>query len=273
MAGFVDRALLQLHQPAALEDLLKGSADGPYPHLERLITTVFGETTASIDRIEDISVIDAEPCVQIPAVTRIRGTFTTSQPAYAQSEARGELAVPGGPWAHLIARTLLRVVIETDDGGIESVVMSSIDNITDLADFASRFRYIDLPAFLNARKITTVEQLRDAAQYLLAEIRLTQPPQFDPNDPTNSYSVEVDVACTVLAELDLAAGLMAARDLMTAGSERAPGPGNPVLGVAQHPFAVAVIFPQAQGQAHPTSAQVDALFAKAGVLPLFANPP
>lgn len=274
MAGFVDRALLQLHEIAALERLLKGSTAGPYPHLERLITSVFDDSTVGIDRIEDVTVLSAEPFVKIPATTAIRGTLTTSQPTYAQSEARAELTAQNGPWAHLIARALLRVVIEADAGVIESVAMSSIDNITDLDDFASRFRYIDLPAFLGAHKITTVEQLRESAQYLLAEIRLAQPPPFDPSDPANSYDVELDIAFAICGELDLAAGLVAARQLAAAGTSRAPGPRNDVLGVARHAFAVAVIFPQIPGAGRqPTAAQVDALFAAAGVLPLFVDPP
>lgn len=274
MVGFVDRALLQLHEIAALEGLLKRSATGPYPHLERLITAVFDESAVSIDRVDDVTVLSVEPVVRIPATTAIRGTLTTSQPIYAQSEVRAELTAQNGPWAHLIARALLRVVIEADAGGIESLVMSSIDNITDLADFASRFRYIDLPAFLGAHKITTVEQLRESAQYLLAEIRLAQPPPFDPGDPSNSYAVELDVAFAICGELDLAAGLVAARQLIAAGISRAPGPRNDVLGVARNAFAVAVIFPQMPGGGQqPTAAQVDALFAAAEVLPLFANPP
>jgi hypothetical protein len=273
MAGFVDRALLQLHEAAALEGLLRGSAPAPYPHLKRLIAAVFDDGPASVDRIDDVSVLSIDPFVQIPATTAIRGTLTTSQPTYAQSEVRGELIAHYGPSAHLIARVLLRVVVETDAGGIESVVMSSIDNVTDLDDFASRFRYIDLPAFLSAHKITTVEQLRESAQYLLAEIRLARPPAFDPDDPANSYAVEVDIAFAICGELDLAAGLAAGRELAAAGVSRAPGPRNDVLGVAGRPFAVAVIFPRSQGQSGPSTAQVDALFGAAGILPLFANPP
>lgn len=273
MAGFVDRALLQLHQPAALETLLKASSAAPYPRLQRLITAVFGEQGTSIDRVDDISVAAVEPFVRIPITTALRGALTTTQPAYAQTEARAELTGASGCWAHLIAKTLLRVVVQTDGSGIESVVMSSIDDITDLDDFASRFRYLDLPSFLRERRITTVEQLRESAHYLLAEIRLKRPPALDPDDPANSYRVEVDVAVTIVADLDLAAGLQAARELEAAGESRAPGPASDVLGVARRPYATAVVLPQPVASGDPSEAQIDALFAQAGVLPLFANPP
>lgn len=272
MAGFVDRALLQLHDPAALRRLLTNNQPGPYDRLRRLVTAVFENESATVDQVLDASVLSTAPMVGIPLKHRVQGTLTTTQPAYARSELCGDLQRTDGPWAHLMARLVLRVAIAVDGAAIDSVIISSIDDITDLNDFASRFRYLDLPAFLAAHRIETVEQLREAAQYLLAEIRLKQPPAFDPNDPANAYDVRIDLALTVMEELDLSAGLIAAQQLVSAGAGRSPGPSNEVLGTARNAFAVATVFPRLQGGQVSVGA-VDALFAKAGVLPLFANPP
>lgn len=272
MSGFVDRALLQLHDPAALTTLLTGGAAAPYPRLARLITTLYDTDAATIDHVQAVTVASTEPMVQIAVRTRICGTFTTSQPAHGLSDLRADLTAGDGPWAHLLAHVSLHVAIEVDPGGIESVVMTSIENITSLADFASRFRYLDLDAFLATHKITTVEQLQEAAQYLLAEVRLKPPPAFDPQSEANAYDVAVPLAITIVEEADLAAGLTAARQLLDAGKNQPPAPASAVLGAAHGAYAVAVVLP-AKGPPPPDPAAVDALYAKAGVLPLFADPP
>jgi hypothetical protein len=173
-----------------------------------------------------------------------------------------------------MAGVQLDVVVAVDPGGVESALTRAIENITSFDDFASRFRYLDLDSFLAERRITTVQQLRDDAEYLLAEVHFLAPPPFDPTDPANSHSVALDLAVTVVEQLDLGAGLRAARLLQAAGAVAPPASADPLLGPAATPFAVAVVFPAAElGPQQPTAAEVDELFAAAGVLPLFANPP
>lgn len=275
MSQFVDRALLQLHDPAALAALLKGGGAAPYPGLERLLTSVFDPSEAAIDHVQDLTVSTVAPMVWMPGRDRLSLTWTATQPAPGLGDLRGELTRSDtGAWAHLMARVSLTVVVSRLGTGIDSVSISSLDDITSFADFESRFRYIDLPAFLAANKITTVDELRDAGPYLLAEIQLAQLPPFDPVDPANSVDVELDLAAVVLDDLDLAAGLTAARQLWHAGTSQPPGPRSALLGETVRPFAVAVVFPESSlGGGQPSAAAVDSLYATAQVLSLFANPP
>jgi hypothetical protein len=274
MSQFVDRALLQLHDPAALTTLLKGAAAPPYPQFERLLDAVFASENATIDHIDDLTVLATLPVVLVPGKDRISATWTASQPAHALSDIRGELTRTGvGPWAHLLASIQIRVALAIDSGGVESVVMSSIEDIQSFADFESRFRYLDLQAFLATHKITTVEQLREAAQYVLAEVRLKQPPPFASQTPGSAYDVAIDLALLLQDEVDVMAGLMWAQQLWAAGCTHPPGTPSSVLGQTQRPFAAAVVFPRSGLGGSISAAAIDALYAKSKVLPLFVDPP
>lgn len=275
MSGFIDRTLLQLHDPAALAAVLKGPGGAPFRHLERLVAAVFDSDSGQVDHIENLSVLQVEPVVLLSARDKVTGTWTASQPAPGLGDLRGELTRAGsGPWVHLMARVSVNVVVEVDGTGVDTVAMSTIEDIQSFADFESRFRYLNLDEFLSTHKITTVEQLRQAGPHLLTEIRLKQPPPFDPRAAANAFDVLLDVAIVVLDELDLAAGLMIVRELWSAGAAQPPGVRSSVLGATARPFAVAVAFPSsALGAGQPTAAAVDHLYAAAKVLPLFASPP
>ncbi len=273
--GFIDQALLQLHEGAALTTLLKGPGPAPYPHLERLIASVYSSEGATLHSVTDVTVASTTPALLVAGRDRIVGSIVTTQPGYVVNDLRADLTRSGaGPWADLMASVDLHAVVATDSGGVASAVTKAIENITSLDDFASRFRYLDLPAYLAAHRITTVEQLRESAEYILAEVRLRPPPPFDPADPAHLHSVRIELAVVLMDSLDLTAGLRAAHLLRLAGAQGTPGSPDPVLGPAGAPFAVAVVFPaSALGPNQPGPAAVDALYARTNVLPLFANPP
>jgi hypothetical protein len=273
MATFTDRALVWLHEPAALGELLRGPDAPSYPHLERLVAAVYAPDGVQLDHVAGATVVDVTPMKSLAGTDRLNVTWQQTQPAFELADLRGSLTRAGVEvWADLYASVHLDLVAEIDPGGIESSVSTSIDNITSLADFRSRFRFLDLDDFLARMRISTVEELREAAEYVLTEVRLKPLPPFDPDDPANTGSVTVDVALAVLDQRDLAAGLRAARRLRAAGAGAGAGRSDPVFGVARNPYALAVVLPPAAA-GDPDDDAVDALFAAAGVLPLFADPP
>lgn len=275
MSQFIDRAMLQLHRAGPLTTLLKGTGSAPYPRLERLITAVFAPGGEQVHSIENVTVLDVEPVMMMPERGHVTGTWAVTQPAAGLGDVRGEIVRTGsGPYAHLMASIQLTAVVERGGTPVDTVATQSIEDITSFADFESRFRFLDLPQFLENHRITTLEQLRQAGPHLLTEIRLEQPPAFDPQASANSYDVDLALAIVVLDVLDVSAGLVAARHLWSAGEGQPPGVRSPVLGATSRPFAVAIVFPSnALGGNQPTVAAVDSLYAAADVLPLFANPP
>lgn len=273
MATFTDRVLVGLGDPAALGALLRGTPAPSYPQLERLVTAVFDPESVRIDRIVGATVLDVTPMRALPGADRLSLTWQQHQPTFQLADLRGTLTRTGSEvWADLFARVQLSLVAEVDPGDIASAVATTLTNITSLADFQSRFRFLDLDDFLVRMHISTVEELRESAEYVLAEVRLRPLPPFDPDDLANVSSVTLDIAVAVLDERDLAAGLRAAMRLRAAGAAADPGRADPVFGPARHPYALAVVLPRAAAGDVDDDA-VDALFAAAGVLPLFAEPP
>ncbi|MBD8060002.1 hypothetical protein IC607_13590 [Cellulomonas sp. JH27-2] len=274
MGSFADRALAQLHDAGALAALLKGPAAADYPHLRRLVDEVYATDGVELDSITDAVVQTVRPEHALAGADRVALTWSQQQPTYTTADLRGLVERTGDEvWADLYATVLLDVVAAVDPGGIESAVTHAIEHITSLADFRSRFRYLDLDAFLARRRITTVEELRESAEYVLAEVHLKPAPPFDPADPVNARTITLDVALAVREDRDLVAALRAARRLRAAGAAGPPGSADATFGHPSRAFAVAVVLPAATAAGQPDDDAVDALFATAGVLPLFASPP
>jgi hypothetical protein len=272
---FVDRALLDLADPARLAALLAPPGQGPYPALGRLVRSVFDTDGAELHDIVGAAVASVSPMRPILPRRRVTGSATVRQPAYAITDLTADLTEPAGiRWIHLLAEVSLHTSVEVGGAGVDSAITAAIEDITSLDDFRNRFRYLDLDAFLSANRIETVDELRDRYDYLLTEVRLKTQPPFDPADPQNRHDIAVDVAVLISESLDLAAALRDAVELRAAATAAATGRSDALLGPAVQPFAVAVVFPHAAlGPAGPAPAAIDALFARAGVLPLFADPP
>ncbi len=97
MTSFVDHCLLQMRQPAAIADLLKGGSAGPFPRLERLITSVFRPDGTSINSIANVSIADVDPMVPYMPQDRIIGSLTQTQPSYQLTDLRADVAGSRSP--------------------------------------------------------------------------------------------------------------------------------------------------------------------------------
>ena len=118
-----------------------------------------------------------------------------------------------------------------------------------------------------------MEELRDAFDYIVTEVRLRKPPPFDPADPVNTHTIAVTLAATVVDPFDLAEGLRAAR-LVQEAAEDLTGPapaGIPAEPIAAYATA-AVFSAAAPGAAGLSVADVERLYADQGVVSLFLAP-
>ena len=164
------------------------------------------------------------------------------------------------------------MVTEVDPGGAEAVVSRGFDDFTTLDEFRARFGFIDLDDFMARHHITTVEELRDAFDYVVTEVRLHQPGPFDRNDPANTHTLAVTLAATVVDPFGLAEGLRAARLVQEAAKDlTGPAPaGIPAEPIAA--YATAAIFSAAAlGEAGLKATDVEQLYAAQGVVSLFLN--
>jgi hypothetical protein len=177
-------------------------------------------------------------------------------------------------WVDLLAELAVTVVTEVDPRGAESVLARAFDDFATLDEFRARFTFIDLDAFMAEHRISTVEELREAFDYIVTEVKLRTPPPFDPADPANTHTIPVTLAALAVDPFDLAGGLRAAR-LTRAAAKDLIGPapaGLPVEPVAA--YATAVVFAAAGlPDGGPAADEVERLYARESVAALFLDEP
>lgn len=271
MASFRDSVLAEFSDATKLGELLLPPSDTDRRAIRTALGATFDLAAARIERVQGATIREIVLEHPLFPLGRQRGTWEQTVPHYTRSELMLQVSAPDVPvWVDLLVRLDVTVVAEVDPAGAEAVLVSGFDDFTTLDEFRARFAFIDLDAFMAAHHLSTVEDLRDAFDYLVAEIRLRQPSPFDPNDPANVHTLHVTLAMIAIDPLDLTDGLRAARLVSRAaqGIVAKPPTSIPVEVIA--PYSIAVIFSQAAltGSGF-TAAMVRDLFAQVGVMTLF----
>jgi hypothetical protein len=192
-------------------------------------------------------------------------------PSYTRSELTLDLPASTDPvWVDLLIQLDVTVITDVDLGGAEAVLTRAFDDFSTLDEFREQFRFIDLDGFLTKHHISTVEELREAFDYVLTEVRLRTPAPFDPNDPANTHTLAVALAAVVVDPFDLAEGLRAAR-LVRAAARGLTGANPTSLPVeSTAAYATAVVFADTALD-HALIGATEQLFAREGVVSLFLN--
>jgi hypothetical protein len=270
VTSFRDSALLQLSDPAAFGAALApadGSGDG---RVRTILAAAYDLSATRIDQVRSAQV--GQLALQRPLfpVGRQDGVWSQTQPSFTRTEFTLNLPAPADPiWIDLLAGIDVTVVAEVDPSGAESVLSRAFDDFTTFDEFRARFSFFDLDAFLARHHISTVEELRDAFDYVVTEIQLRTPGVFDPNDPANTHTLPVTLAAVIVDPFDLAAGLRATRLVRQAAKGLA---GASVVGVpaeVTEPYATAVVVAAGGLPDGLTAAQVEQLYAGEGVACLF----
>jgi hypothetical protein len=272
MVGFEDRALLQLSDPPALQALL-APAGAPLEGSAALIASVYDTDTVRLDTVTAIAVTDVRVQVPFFAARRHTGTWTRAQP-YESTDVT--VVTGGGPpvWADLLAHVSLRTVTEVDPGGIESTLTRGLREFTTLQEFRDQFLHIDLDAFMAHHRLATVEDLKEAYEYLVTEVHLRKPGVFDPADPANAHEIGFDLAVLVADGVALTTLLRAAATLREVADRTRVASKDALLGTARHALAVAAVLEGAAlTAAGLTVPAVTRLLAREQVLCLVADPP
>jgi hypothetical protein len=270
VTGFRDRVLLELSDPAALGAALApagGSGDG---RVRTILAAAYDLSAARIDQVLGAQVRQVTLQRPLFPAGRQDGVWSQTQPSFTRTEFTLSLPAPADPvWVDLLAEIDVTVVAEVDPAGAESVLSRAFDDFTTFDEFRARFSFFDLDAFLARHHISTVEELRNAFDYVVTEIQLRTPGAFDPNDPANTHTLPVTLAAVVVDPFDLAAGLRATRLVR----EAAKGlPGGPVAGIpaeVTEPYATAVVVAADGLPDGITAADVEQIYAGQGVASLF----
>ncbi len=274
MSVFVDQLLLQLSDPTQLIQLLAPTTDTNHTRLLTLLKAVYNFQYATIHDVRNITVQQIELQKLLLTTHRTQGTWTQTIPNYTRTDVLYEKSDKLEPlWLNITAQIGLTLLLEVDSGAVESIGIQPIEGFQTLDDFKAHFHFIDLQAFMTEHELTTVDDLRAYAQYLIAQIQLKQPPKFDPNDPANLYSYTLSIAILIRDTIDIAAALQDLR-LARAVTERVQSysrsfDGNEVLS----PYGSILIFPQTALTGSPFNQNtLQTFFANQGILALFLTP-
>jgi len=275
VAGFVDRALLQLADPAGLKTLIAPGPGVPVAGLELLLGSVYDLEHVRVDQITAVTVTDVRLQYPLFPLDRHRGTWTRIHPDYLSTDVSVDTRSGTEPaWVDLLARVRVHTVAEVDPGGIESALTRGLADFTTLDEFRDQFRFVDLDDFMARHHLSTVEDLREAFEYLLTEVHFRAPGPFDPADPANTHDIEFDLAVLIRDGIDLAGALRAAATVRAIADQTRVGPKDALLGQPESALAVAVVLDDAAVTGTGvTATAISQLLAREQVLCLVADPP
>jgi len=270
MSGFVDQQMVRLRDPSQLASLVDPPADVNHDGLRTLLGAMYTMEFATIRGVSDVHVRQTEFQRPVFPPRRTTGTWFQTAPPYVRTDLALERHDPLSPvWVDIAAEIDLVLLLEIDPGGMESLVTREITDVTSLDDFRSRFRFLDLDAFMQEHGITTVEELRAAFQYLLVEIQLRVPGVFDPNDPANRHRYELRLAILIREVIDVASALREAKLARTA-MERSTVMKDPDGAEVRTPYAPVLLLPAAAVPGAPlTQGALESFFAVEGIRALF----
>jgi hypothetical protein len=268
-AFFKDRALLRLSDPAVLGELLLPPGDTGGDGVRTMLAATYDLSAARVDRVTGAQVQAIALQRPLYPAGRVEGGWSQTVPAYTRTDVTLTVPAVGAPvWVDLLVQLTVTVVTEVDTGGVESVLSRGFDDFTTFDEFRARFAFFDLDAFLAEHHISTVEELREAFDYVVADIRLRAPGTFDPDDPANTHTLPVTLAAVVTDPFDVTEGLRATRLVREAvkGLIGAAPPGIPAESL--EPYATAVVFDGTGLGDGLTAADIQRLYAAEGVLGL-----
>ncbi|MFL6118350.1 hypothetical protein [Actinophytocola sp.] len=267
MTVFGDRVLRELSDPGTLGTLLLPSADAD-GKVRTMLGATYDLTAVRIDGVSAVQVRDVALERPVFRAGRQDGSWSQLVPAYTRTEVSFTVPSPADPlWVDVLAEIDVTVVAEVDPSGAESVLSKGFDTFTTLDEFRARFTFLDLDAFLAEHHISTVEELRDAFDYVVTEIQLRTPTTFHADDPANTHTLPVTLAAVVSDPFDLTAGLRATRLVREAATTLtgAVPAGIPTEVTAAYATAVVAA---ADGL---DTADIERLYATEGVVTLFLS--
>lgn len=257
-----DQALTRLSDAVTLAGLLK-------PRARLLVEQTHDLEYETIHSVKELRVQRVTLAERLQPLDHRRGFWSQVVPSATRSEFSWEGEARDPVWIDALAELEIELVAQTDPGGIDSLVVKAVDSYQTVEEFQAQFTYLDLKAFMASHGLSTVEDLKEAGNYLRTEVKLRRPPVFDPTDPVNTRTVRVSAALLLADRTDVKGALRAARLVGAAARDRPLPLGGP--GIRTTPYALVSVFhpPSPPPPQALTDAQIETLLTGAGIAPLF----
>jgi hypothetical protein len=274
VSAFADTVLRRLADPVQVKALVAPSGDTTFEIAKRLFASVYDLPFATLHSVTRVDVLSCELERPLTAPQRIVGTWMQTVPAQTRTDVSYDLI--GGPappvWLDALARIRVSVVLEVDPGGIESVLIESLDEVPTLAAFRAKWKFLDVDAFFEEHGIASVADLRRDLHVLRGEVKLKAPGPFNAGDPANEHAFELPLALLIRDDFDLTAALRAAR-LAAQAAERGVAYRPEVDGaVVTAPYAPVLVFPDTGLPAGLTVGSLQTFYTSQRVVALVTSP-
>ena len=246
MSAFVDQLLVRFSDPAQLLLLLDPVADTTHERLKALLQAAYVFDFATLHAARDASVLNSEFERPILNLLRNHETRTQSVPSYTREDIIGEAFDPEpSVWLDISAQVSLTAVLEIDNAEVASIVTREITGFNTLADFESRFQFIDSAALFADLGVANFAELKERYHHFLTEVQLQPLPAFNPADPANARRLTLGVAILIRDTLDVAEVLREAKTARQTMESSLTYRRNERGVDVKTPYAVMLIFPQA----------------------------
>ncbi|WP_225731773.1 MULTISPECIES: hypothetical protein [unclassified Nocardia] len=271
MAGLVDTVLLRLATASGVHDLVFPANDTGHTRIRTLFTSVYQLPFAVIHDVTAVDVAGIVCARPLYPVVRRTGNWTQTMPGHIRTDV--DIVGSDGvapQWVDVVADLAVTVVLEIDPGELDSLRIGDLGDFTTLDQFRAKFRYFDFDAFMREHRLATVDDLKRAFRYLLAEVKLKPAPAFDPGAATNSRRLPLRVGILIRDNADITAALRDVRQMMAGYGPVVDEHTDRDFAEIAAPIAPLVIFPAQSVPDGPTQVQIATFFASQNVLAVFA---
>jgi len=264
MPTFADAFMTKYLDPAEVDLLLVPAADPAWDRVRSLLEAVYELRHLDIEQVSGVEVLGREFQVPVREPLEARATWESIVPASERGIAT--LASPRHRtwWVGMELDTRVEVKLSLNAGALESILSEDLSGITNLQDFAARFDFIDMPAFLRQTGASTMAELRTKLPRRL-ELGFEQTPPFDPDAPGRSFRLSV---CVLFREDgDLAEALRQAKAARAAVEAARPHASeHDGAGIRTSSAWMVVLPDDAELPAGVDAADVQGLFAAEGIV-------
>ncbi|ATL67462.1 hypothetical protein [Nocardia terpenica] len=271
MSQLVDTTLLRLATTAGIHDLVFPASDTGRTRIRTLLSAVYQLPYAAVHDVTAVDVLDTACARPLFPLVRRTGNWTQTMPGHIRTDVDLVGSDGAAPhWIDITADLSATVVLEMDPGELASLRVGDLGDFATLDEFRAKFHYFDLDAFLRDHHLSTVDDLRRAFRYLLAEVRLKPAPAFDPTDPANTRRLPVRIAVLIRDAIDVTGALRDVRQVLGALDPVVDEHTDADFAEVVAPLAPAVVFPAAAvAGSGLTQDQLTAFFASQNVLAVF----
>jgi len=255
--------------PGNVSGLLMPAGDATHARLKSLLTAVYEMQYLQIMSVDNVNVLDTQFQVPIQRDTEIRGSLEKLLPS--SERTLGTLTMTAEPncWADMQLTTRVAVRVAITEAALEKVTTTDLSDITSLADFQSRFDFIDLQDFMAFANVSTLQQLK-AEFPRLFQLQFAQPPPYVATDPAALRSYPLTINALFTSTLDLVDMLRSAKSCRRASERSRPHLNGFDGGDVRAGSAWMVVFDQTAVTVQtPSMTEITSLFAGEEVVAVF----